>query len=76
MTTGRLLPGVFAEQRHLVPAGEPAHHSAHVGDRYRAVCRALCLPVPERTRHLWREWPICPNCARHLSAGPVGSAVA
>ncbi|WP_433261958.1 hypothetical protein ACQPZF_28220 [Actinosynnema sp. CS-041913] len=73
MTTGRLLPGVFAEQRHLVPANEPAHHSAHVGDRYRAVCRALCLPTPDRGSYTWRDWPICPNCARHLR---VSAAVA
>ncbi|GAA0232002.1 hypothetical protein GCM10010492_33340 [Saccharothrix mutabilis subsp. mutabilis] len=71
MTTGRLLPGVFAEERHLVPANAPTHHSAHLGERYRAVCRALCIPANSGGRDTWRRWPICPNCARHLLGGAL-----
>ncbi|CAL9415440.1 hypothetical protein SUDANB95_01735 [Actinosynnema sp. ALI-1.44] len=71
MTTGRLLPGVFAEERHLVPANAPTHHSGHLGERYRAVCRALCIPAYSGGCHTWRRWPICPNCARHLLGGAL-----
>ncbi len=71
MTSPRLLPGVFTAQQHLVAADATAHGSAHLGSRYRALCRALCLPAPANPRYTWRRWPICPACtALRVAAQP------
>ncbi len=66
MNDVRPLPGVFTDERHLVANDAPAHGSAHLGRRYRALCRALCLPAPTGP-FTWCGWPICANpCAKAL----------
>lgn len=72
MTPPRLLPGVFAQARHIVDGAAPAHGSAHVGVCYRALCGELCMPALAG-KYAWCRWPICDTCRTATARSVVAS---